>query len=100
LSLHNTQDAKSDYRYEGNKFDSHKKHFARLTPDSRNENLDPFPMIFQKISPIRQANSLRANHRFQFNKSSQLFIRSHNATLSVVAVCISYPDRSPVAIHG
>jgi hypothetical protein len=33
------------------------------------------------------------------NKRSQLFIRSQNETLSVVAMCVSNPDRSPVAIN-
>jgi hypothetical protein len=28
------------------------------------------------------------------------FIRSHNETLSVVAMRVSYPDRSPVGIYG
>jgi hypothetical protein len=30
-----------------------------------------------------------------FPKRSQLFIRSHNETLSVVAMCVGNPDRSP-----
>ena len=36
--------------------------------------------------------------RFQFNKRRQLFIRVHNETLSVVAVRMCNPDRSPVGI--
>ena len=32
-------------------------------------------------------------------KRSQLFIRVHNETLSVVAMCVSNPDRSPVGIN-
>jgi hypothetical protein len=39
-----------------------------------------------------------SNDRFQFYKSSQLFIRAHNKTLSVVAVRVCNPDRSPVRI--
>jgi hypothetical protein len=39
------------------------------------------------------------NHRFQFNKRGQLFIRSRNETLSVVAMRSSNPDRSPVGIN-
>jgi len=31
---------------------------------------------------------------FQFQKGSQLFIRTHNETLSIVAVCINNPDRT------
>jgi hypothetical protein len=38
--------------------------------------------------------------RFQCHKQSQLFIRSHNETLSVAAMCVSNEDRSPVSING
>jgi hypothetical protein len=34
----------------------------------------------------------------EFDESSQLFIRVHNETPSVVAVCVSNPDRSPFPI--
>jgi hypothetical protein len=42
------------------------------------------------------ANSSRqfaasANRRFQFHKRSQVFIRPHNETLPVVAMCVSNP---------
>jgi hypothetical protein len=36
--------------------------------------------------------------QFQFQKRRQLFIRVHNETLSVVAMRVSNPDRSPFAI--
>jgi hypothetical protein len=36
---------------------------------------------------------------FQFQKYCQLFIRTHNETLSVIAMRISNPDRSPVGIN-
>jgi hypothetical protein len=42
--------------------------------------------------------SASANRRFQFQKRSQYFIRSHNETLSVAAMCVSNPDRSPFEI--
>jgi hypothetical protein len=42
---------------------------------------------------------MRLNRRFQFEKSRQLFIRSHNETLSVVAVRVCNPDRSPLEIN-
>jgi hypothetical protein len=42
----------------------------------------------------------RANHRFQLHKRSQLFIRTRNETLSVVAVCINNPDRSTFAVDS
>jgi len=37
---------------------------------------------------------------FEFQKRSQFFICSHNATLSVVAMCVSDEDCSPAAIHS
>jgi hypothetical protein len=43
---------------------------------------------------------LYAGRRFQFHKRSQLFIRSHNEPLPVVAVRVSNPDRSPLGING
>jgi hypothetical protein len=39
------------------------------------------------------------DRRFQFEKRSQLFIRMHNETLSVIAVRVCNKDCSPVAIH-
>jgi hypothetical protein len=33
--------------------------------------------------------------QFQFKKRTQPFIRVHNETLSVIAMCICNPDRSP-----
>jgi hypothetical protein len=41
-----------------------------------------------------------ANRRFKFEKRGQLFIRTHDETLSIVAMCVSNPDRSPVGING
>jgi hypothetical protein len=40
-----------------------------------------------------------SNDKFQFHKRSQLFIRAHNETLSVVTMRVSNPDRSPFAIQ-
>jgi hypothetical protein len=39
------------------------------------------------------------NHRFQFQKRSQFFIRADNETLFVVAMRVCTPDRSPFTIH-
>jgi hypothetical protein len=39
------------------------------------------------------------NRRFKFNERHQLFIRVHNETLPVVAMCVGNPDRSPVGIN-
>jgi hypothetical protein len=36
----------------------------------------------------------------KFEKRRQLFICSHNETLSVVAMCVSNEDRPPVAIYS
>jgi hypothetical protein len=40
------------------------------------------------------------NRPFQFQKRSQLFIRTHNETLSIAAMRVSNPDRWPVGING
>jgi len=40
-----------------------------------------------------------ASRRFEFQKRGQLFIRMHNQALSVAAMCVSNPDRSPVGIN-
>ncbi len=40
------------------------------------------------------------NRRFKFQKRSQRFIRAHNETLSVVAVCVCNKDRSPIGINS
>jgi hypothetical protein len=40
-----------------------------------------------------------ADRPFQFQKRRQLFICLHNEQLSVAAMCISNPDRSPVGIN-
>jgi hypothetical protein len=36
----------------------------------------------------------------KFHKRSQPFIRTRNKTISVVAMCVSNKDRSPIAIQG
>jgi hypothetical protein len=41
-----------------------------------------------------------SNRLFEFQKSSQLFIRARNEALSVAAVCINNPDRSSLRING
>jgi hypothetical protein len=40
-----------------------------------------------------------SNRRFKFDKRGRLFFRSHNQTLSVAALCVHNPDRSPVRIY-
>jgi hypothetical protein len=39
------------------------------------------------------------NRRFKLNKRGQQFIRTHNETPSVAAMCVCNPDRSPFAIQ-
>jgi len=36
-----------------------------------------------------------SNRRFKFDKRRQLFIRMHNETLSIVAMCVNNEDCSP-----
>jgi hypothetical protein len=37
---------------------------------------------------------------FEFQKRHQLFIRTHNETLSIAAMCVSNPNGSAFGIHG
>ena len=39
------------------------------------------------------------NRRLQFQKRSQYLIRTHNETLSVIAMRVHNPDRSPVGVN-
>jgi hypothetical protein len=55
---------------------------------------------FEKISTASQDNSATSNRRFQFNKRGQLFIRSDNETLTVVAMRVSEKDCSPAKIQA
>jgi hypothetical protein len=41
-----------------------------------------------------------ADRSFKFNKRRQLFIRPHNEALTVAAMRVSNPDRSPLRING
>jgi hypothetical protein len=54
----------------------------------------------QKIPLACQNNSATSNRRFEFQKRRHLFIRSHNETLTVAAICVRNPDRSPLRING
>jgi hypothetical protein len=40
------------------------------------------------------------NRRFEFKKRSQLFIRTHNDTLSIAPMSVSNPDRVRLTIDG
>jgi hypothetical protein len=37
--------------------------------------------------------------RFKFDKRSQLFIRTHNETLFIIAMCVNNEDRSAHRVH-
>ena len=50
-------------------------------------------------SLFRMRLAARANRRFKFEKSRQFLLRTHNEPSIVVAMCVSNPDCSPVAIH-
>jgi hypothetical protein len=39
------------------------------------------------------------SREFKFKKRGQLFIRTHNEALSIVAMRVSNPERSPVEIN-
>jgi len=46
------------------------------------------------------AYSSGANRQFKFQKRGQLFVRVHNEPLSVAAMRVNNPDRSPLRING
>jgi hypothetical protein len=47
-----------------------------------------------------RARCCDGNHRFEFQKRSQLFIRTHNEPLSVAAMRVSNPDCATLGIDG
>jgi hypothetical protein len=60
---------------------------------------------FSKFSSMSRARPLilrsdGPDRRFKFHKRSQLFIRPHSETLSIVPMRICNADRSPLGIHG
>jgi hypothetical protein len=58
------------------------------------------PRVWKKSRQLVKTNAVSANRRFQFQKRRQLFIRTHNETLSVTVMRVCNEDRSPVGIHG
>jgi hypothetical protein len=70
--------------------------------ETSSDRSDPFS---QRVKHSKNAAGLsieiatRAGSRFELRKRRQLFIRVHNQTLSVVAVRVNNPDRSPVGIN-
>ena len=87
------------------------QHFQRSAPaspmkklkSSWRQNISPTcPTVLLKTTLKRQSSD---THRsvvyfgFEFHKRSQLFIPTHNETLSVVAMCVCDPDRLPVGVN-
>jgi len=54
----------------------------------------------RNLASLSRLFTASADRSFKFLKRSQLFIRTHNETLSVTAMRVNNPDCSPVAIHG
>ena len=48
---------------------------------------------------VPAADTEFVSRQLQFYKRSQLFLRVHNETLSVAAMRVGNPDRSPVRIN-
>jgi hypothetical protein len=49
---------------------------------------------------LKIENVAASHDSFKFEKRSQLFIRTQNETLSVVAMCVNNADRSSLRING
>jgi predicted N-formylglutamate amidohydrolase len=56
-------------------------------------------VLYTHGSQGQRSSPQRANRRFQFDKRRQLVLRVHNETLSVAAMRVRNPDRSPVGIN-
>jgi len=52
--------------------------------------------VFAAPAPV----FLSQNRRFELHKRGQLFIRTHNETLSIAAMRVNNPDRSALGING
>ena len=56
--------------------------------------------FYQNRVKVSSQFSVTLDRRFEFHKRRQLFIRAHNETLAVAAMCVCNPDRWPFGIHG
>jgi hypothetical protein len=56
-------------------------------------------LLSSNLTTYRGFCGLRANRRFQFQKRSQLFIRTRNETLALAAMRVCNPECSPVGIN-
>jgi hypothetical protein len=54
--------------------------------------------MFNFMGADEVSGKIRANRRFKFQKRRQLFIRPDYETLSVAAMSVNNPDRSPTRI--
>ena len=53
----------------------------------------------ENLANVSNKFAASADRGIKFQKRSQYFIRAHNETLSVVAMCVCNPNRSLFAIH-
>jgi len=58
-----------------------------------------FGELGRNLACLSRQFTASANRQIEFDKRSQLFIGLHNETLSIVAMCVGDPDRSPVGIN-
>jgi hypothetical protein len=56
--------------------------------------------VLKNLTCSSSTIGLSSNRRFKFQKDRQLFICPDDETLSVAAMCVGDPDRSPAKIHG
>ena len=57
-------------------------------------------LLVTRTAILSRHSAATPNRRFEFDKRGQLFIRTHNETLSIVAMCISNEDCPPARIHA
>jgi hypothetical protein len=79
-------------------------HYGRKSKGDQHERDEKYCFhyvrVLQKLLELVNPKSRGPNRRFKLEKRGQLFIRSHNGALTIVAVCVGNKDRSPVGIHG
>jgi hypothetical protein len=56
--------------------------------------------LAKKFANVSRQSAAIADHRFQFQKRRQLFIRSHHEPFSIIAMCVSYEDSLAARIDG
>jgi hypothetical protein len=61
---------------------------------------DPFSNAECDENPAALSNQFAAKGRFEFQKCRQLFIGLYNEPVSVAAMWVNNPDRSPLRING